>query len=100
VSQNQTVIEQLTLPDDTTPTLLPDIPGKVHGIVQLEPFVRIQCDGCGYLHDGAPGKTAIAILTCGINFSPRRYRHPRHPDTRRLCHDCRKSEWNEDARDA
>lgn len=74
--------------------LLPDIDGKVHGIVQIEPFIRIQCDGCGYIHDGEPGKTAVAILTCGIRFSARRY-HGNHPDTRRLCRDCRKTEWDE-----
>jgi hypothetical protein len=80
------------------PNLLPDLPGKVHGIVQLEPFIRIQCDGCGFIHDGEPGKAAFAIITCGIVFSPRRYRAVNgQRDTRRLCRDCRKSEWGVDA---
>jgi hypothetical protein len=74
---------------------LPDIPGKVHGIVQLEPFIRIQCDGCGFIHDGEPGKVALAILTCGILFSPKRYHGvDGQRDTRRLCRDCRESEWD------
>lgn len=76
--------------------LLPDVEGKVHGIVQMEPFIQIQCDGCGYVHDGEPGKTAIAILTCGIQFSPRRYDAVAgQRDARRLCQDCRKREWTE-----
>lgn len=73
--------------------LLPDLPGKVHGIVQLEPFVRIQCDGCGFIHDGRPGHTAVAILTAGIRFSPRRYQRRVDPDRRRLCRSCRAVEW-------
>lgn len=78
-------------------TLLPDVPGLVHGIVQMEPHIRIQCDGCGYVHDGDPGKAAFAIITCGIKFSTRRYRaaRPEDRDTRRLCCDCRQSEWGE-----
>lgn len=75
--------------------LLPDVDGLVHGIVQLEPYVRIQCDGCGYIHDGEPGKTAFAILTCGIRFNARRYRSATDRDTRRLCRDCQKAEWSQ-----
>lgn len=84
-----------TTTDQLGLALLPDIPGKVHGIVQLDPFVRIQCDGCGYIHDGKPGHTAIAVLTAGIRFS-RRYFDPQNPDRRRLCRDCRAVEWPED----
>lgn len=77
--------------------LLPTIPGKVHGIVQTEPFIRIQCDGCGYIHDGKPGKAAIAVLTCGIRFDHRRYHGvPDKRDRRRLCRECRRREWGEE----
>ena len=71
--------------------LLPDLPGAVHGIVQMEPFVRIQCDGCGFIHDGDPGKAAIAILTSGIRFNMSAHSRGDH---RRLCADCRKREWS------
>lgn len=81
-------------------TLLPDVEGKVHGIVQWEPFIRIQCDGCGYIHDGEPGKAAIAVITCGIVFSPRRYHSVGQRDTRRLCPGCRKTEWTDVAHPA
>lgn len=82
-----------TPPIDTPPERLPDLPGTVHGIVQIDPFIRIQCDGCGYIHDGKPGKATLAIQTCGILFSHRRYRSVRQRDTRRLCRDCRKTQW-------
>lgn len=72
---------------------LPDLPGKVHGIVQVEPFVRIQCDGCGFIYDGKPGKVAAGIILSGILFNHRLYRHPQHPDRRRLCRSCRAVEW-------
>lgn len=72
--------------------LLPDVAGRTHGIVQVEPFIRIQCDGCGYIHDGAPGKAALAVLTCGIKFNTRA--HARG-DQRRLCVDCRRRKWAE-----
>lgn len=73
--------------------LLPDLPGKVHGIVQLEPFVRIQCDGCGFIHDGKPGKIATGIILSGIYFHHRRYRSAIDQDRRRLCRSCRSVEW-------
>ena len=79
--------DQMALP------LLPDLPGKVHGIVQIDPFIRIQCDGCGFIHDGEPGKAALAVISSGILFSPRRYHDPRNPDQRRLCRTCRATEW-------
>lgn len=81
--------------DQLALVLLPDLPGLVHGIVQIDPFVRIQCDGCGLIYDGQPGKTALGILTCGIVFSPKRYQHPQRPDRRRLCRSCRAAEWAE-----
>jgi hypothetical protein len=75
--------------------LLPDLPGLVHGIVQVEPFVRIQCDGCGFVYDGQPGKLALAVILSGILFNPRRYRDPHSPDRRRLCRTCRAAAWPE-----
>jgi hypothetical protein len=83
--------------DQLALVLLPDLPGLVHGIVQVDPFVRIQCDGCGFIYDGTPGKVAFGILTCGIVFSSRRYQHPQRPDRRRLCRSCRAVEWAESA---
>jgi hypothetical protein len=88
--------EQLSLLDET-PTLLPDIPGKVHGIVQVEPFVRVQCDGCGYIHDGKPGKGNLAVIQSDIHFNVRRCHtaRPEDRDTRRLCRGCREREWGD-----
>lgn len=77
--------------------LLPDLPGLVHGIVQVEPFIRIQCDGCGFLYDGEPGKVALGILLSGIQFSAKRYHRTHGPDRRRLCRSCRSAEWSEAA---
>lgn len=64
--------------------LLPTVPGKVHGIVSLDPLT-IQCDGCGFL------ATGVAVMTtCGIIFH--RYLHDKDP--RRLCTDCqRRAGW-------
>lgn len=75
---------------------LPTVPGKVHGIVQLDPFVRVQCDDCGFVYDGKPGRIAMGITQSGIRFSAKRY-HRRGPDrdARRLCRDCRVREWGE-----
>ena len=75
---------------DTLPILLPDVPGKVHGIVSLDP-ITIQCDGCAKLADhrtlGLPGDHHnLTILTCGIVFNPALY----PDDDRRLCRDCAK----------
>lgn len=80
---------------DDRPPLLPDVPGKVHGIVQVDPFVRVQCDGCGYIHAGEPGNAPYAVQFSGIQFSPRRYRCATNPDQRRLCRTCRETEWGE-----
>lgn len=75
--------------------LLPDLPGTVHGIVQLEPFVRIQCDGCGFIYDGKPGKVALGVILSGITFNAKRYHSKRDPDRRRLCRSCRSIAWPE-----
>ncbi|MFJ8815454.1 hypothetical protein [Amycolatopsis thermoflava] len=77
--------------------LLPDLPGKVHGIVQMDPHIRIQCDGCGYIYDGEPGRPALAVILSGIRFNARRYHSARDRDRRRLCRECRKTEWGESA---
>ena len=70
----------------TASSLRPDLPGKVHGIVSLDP-PTVQCDGCGYTYSNP--HLGLAVLTSGIQF------HPRHPG-RRLCRDCRKTEWGDD----
>jgi rubredoxin len=63
--------------DQLAMALLPDLPGLAHGIVQVDPFIRIQCDSCGFIYDGEPGKD------------------PKRPDRRRLCRSCRAVEWAE-----
>jgi hypothetical protein len=66
-------------------SLLPDVPGMVHGIVSLDPPI-IQCDGCGRTH--TERTIELAILLSGIQFSPA------HPG-RRLCLECRIAEgWD------
>lgn len=68
--------------------LRPDLPGKVHGIVSLDP-PTVQCDGCGWTYSRT--NLGLAVLTSGINFNPRLN------DGRRLCAGCRKAEgWGED----
>lgn len=62
--------------------LLPDVPGKVHGIVSLDP-PTIQCDGCGATF--SQPKLAMAVLLSGIRFDPRRYGRG---DRRRMCTTC------------
>ncbi len=67
--------------------LLPDLPGKVHGIVSLAP-PTVQCDGCGYTYSNR--HLGMAVLTSGIVFNPRL------KNGRRLCLNCRKDEGWED----
>lgn len=60
--------------------ILPDIPGRVHGIKSEDPFV-VQCDGCGtcITHDG---RQALTTFFGTIFFSPAdNYR-------RRMCAEC------------
>ena len=73
------------------PLLLPDVPGKVHGIVSLDP-PTVQCDGCG--HEATGDRLGFLIVTCGIKFNPALYQTGR--DQRRLCSGCRKEVgWDE-----
>lgn len=66
--------------------LLPDLPGKVHGIVSLDP-PTVQCDGCGATHSHP--RLTYAVLLSGITF------HHKRPG-RRLCADCREAEgWGD-----
>lgn len=62
----------------------------VHGLTLDPPTVT--CDGCGYAVSattlGIPFN--VVILTCGIVFNP--HTHGRGDD-RRLCRDCRRTEW-------
>lgn len=60
--------------------LLPTVPGRVHGIVSLNP-PTVQCDGCGRTHTDRT--LALAVLQSGIQFHP-----PGVDDDRRLCRDC------------
>ena len=65
---------------------LPDLPGKVHGIVSLDP-PTIQCDACltTYSHE----HLGMAVMTSGILFNPR-------DPGRRLCRECaREAGWSE-----
>ena len=43
---------------DTLPLLLPTVPGKVHGIVSLDP-PTVQCDGCCATYTGRTLARAI-----------------------------------------
>ena len=75
---------------DTLPLLLPDVPGKVHGIVSLDP-ITVQCDGCAKLVDHrtlglSSDHHNLTIITCGIEFNSRLS----GIDDRRLCRDCAK----------
>ena len=75
---------------DTLPLLLPTAPGKVHGIVSLDP-PTVQYDGCAKLADHrtlglSSDHHNITIITCGIEFNPRLS----GIDDRRLCRDCAK----------
>ena len=63
--------------------LLPTLPGKVHGIVGLDPTV-VQCDECATT---ATGRGTMPILTGGIDFNPYAYSLG---DQRRLCRACAK----------
>jgi hypothetical protein len=66
----------------------------VHGLTLNPPTVT--CDGCGYYVTakslGIPFN--ILILTCGIVFNPHTYDRG---DDRRLCRDCRLTEWGHTA---
>lgn len=54
--------------------LRPDVPGHVHGIVDLDPLT-IQCDGCGLLAVKPEGKLPGAFIArSGITFDVRRDR--------------------------
>lgn len=66
---------------------LPDLPGKVHGIVSLTP-PTIQCDGC--LTTFTHQRLAMAVILSGIRF------RARGDDRRRLCRECAKEAgWDE-----
>ena len=72
------------------PLLLPDVPGRVHGIVSLDP-PTVQCDGCAKRVDYRTLSLSgdhhnLTILTCGIEFNSTLY----PGDDRRLCRDCAK----------
>lgn len=60
---------------------LRDVPGRVHGIVSLDP-PTIQCDGCGRLHSHSRS-LGMAVVTSGIVFEPWR-----PGDGRRMCSEC------------
>ena len=67
---------------DPLPLPLPDVPGRAHGIVSLDP-PTVQCDGCAATYTGRT--LARAVLDSGFHFNPRRAH-----DHRRLCRDCAK----------
>ena len=76
---------------DPLPILLPDVPGKVHGIVSLDPLT-VQCDGCAKRVDHrtlglSSDHHNLTILTSGIEFNS----HLSGIDDRRLCRDCAKA---------
>jgi hypothetical protein len=65
---------------------MPTVPGKVHGIVSMDP-ITVQCDGCGGVWS-----EGLTIITVGkALFNPRLYGKG---DDRRLCADCaREAGW-------
>lgn len=66
---------------------LPDLPGKVHGIVSLAP-PTVQCDGC--LTTYSDQRLTMAVMLSGIRFTAR------GEDRRRLCRECaREAGWDE-----
>lgn len=78
-----------------TANLKPDVPGRIHGIVNLDP-VQVQCDGCGRIDEGK--HFGLTILQSSIVFCPAEYAKG---DERRMCVDCRaKAGWKLGWRDA
>lgn len=74
-------------------TLLPDLPGRVHGLVAEDPVWVVQCDGCGRVAvgdvDPRGKRSTMVIQFCGIVFG-------RQYDPRRLCATCRvASDWDD-----
>lgn len=65
-------------------TLLPfpDLPNTVHGIISDNP-PKVQCDGCGLIVTGPPGKMNMTIVLSHITFSFR------DGYQQRLCRECR-----------
>ena len=69
--------------------LLPSLPGRVHGIVSLDP-AQVQCDRCGLIETAHEGEQfGPFVMRCGILFTP----SLRGRDDRRLCADCREARW-------
>lgn len=66
----------------------PTLPGKVAGVVCMEPFT-VQCQACGVEASGT-GRNAVSlvVLTSGILFHPTAWTTG-HTDNPRMCRDCR-----------
>lgn len=62
---------------------LPTVPGKVHGIVSLDPPM-VQCDGCGLV--ASERSLALTVILSGIRFN--RGLYDSGIDKRRLCLGC------------
>lgn len=58
--------------------LRPTVPGRVHGIVSVDPY-EVQCDGCARTWSGG----MLVILVGKALFNPRL-----KDDHRRLCKEC------------
>ena len=70
------------------PDLWPDIPGKAHGLVCLDP-VTVQCDVCGKRDTWETvGLTEGASVTRVVMASGIKFWGMRQQDQRRLCRDC------------
>lgn len=61
---------------------LPTLPGKVDGIVGLDPLV-LQCRDCGSTYEGERRSIAVDILLSGYHFHTCEGR-----DSRRRCPEC------------
>lgn len=83
----------MSLTTPTLPVIYPTVPGKVEGIISVDPL-RVQCQECGLLGDAesvglrtsAVENTALVIILSGIHFH-----WPDWPDgtNPRLCRPCR-----------
>lgn len=77
---------------DALPVQWPTLPGKVEGIVSLDPCT-IQCRGCGTVDNPEtlrlrPDRVAMVIILSRIRFHPTVWTTG-HEDNPRLCRECR-----------
>lgn len=62
-------------------TLYPTLPGKVRGIIGMDPL-KLQCGDCGVIHEQCTRNVAVCIMTAGFEF------HRCETDSPRRCPSC------------